>query len=198
MNKALFLDRDGIINVDHGYVYQKENFKFVDGIFELCNKAIQLNYKIVVITNQAGIARGYYSEEDFFKLTAWMKTEFLKHNIKILDVFYCPHHPDKGINEFGIKCDCRKPAPGMILQAQSQYQLNLAESIFIGDKLSDMLAANNAGISQRILVSSQYHQENTGIDSLIKNQFKDITTENNNIELPFITVTVLSDAIELL
>jgi len=201
MDKALFLDRDGIINVDHGYVFQKENFEFVDGIFDLCQKASALGYKIIVITNQAGIARGYYNEADFLTLTAWMKAEFEKQNIHILDVFYCPHHPDKGVNEFGVKCDCRKPAPGMIIQAQQKHRLTLHDSVLIGDKVSDMNAAKNAGISQRILVSSQYHQENigiTGINSSIKNKLKDISTENKKIELQFNTVTLLRDAIELL
>lgn len=194
MNKALFLDRDGIINVDHGYVYQKENFEFVSGIFELCQKAIHLNYKIIVITNQAGIARGYYTEDDFFKLTTWMNDEFLKRNIDILDIFHCPHHPNKGINEFGIKCNCRKPAPGMILQAQIKYQLNLHNSILIGDKISDMIAAKKAGVTKRILVNSQYHQEN----SLGSMKSESITGINNNAQFRFDKVTLLTDAIGLL
>ena len=158
MNKALFLDRDGIINIDHGYVYKKEDFEFIEGIFELCQKAISLHYKIIVITNQAGIARGYYTQNDFLTLTQWMENIFQQHNVEITDVFYCPHHPTNGVNEFKKECNCRKPAPGMILIAQQKHNISLKESIFIGDKESDMIAAKNAGIEKRILVSSQYVQ----------------------------------------
>jgi D-glycero-D-manno-heptose 1,7-bisphosphate phosphatase len=159
MKKVLFLDRDGIINIDHGYVYKKENFEFVDGIFEICRHALRLNYQIIVITNQAGIARGYYNEDDFLTLTTWMKTEFEKQQINILDVFFCPHHPTSGVNAYKKQCNCRKPAPGMILSAQKQYSIDLDKSIFIGDKISDMQAAINAGIKNRILVASQYVDE---------------------------------------
>jgi len=158
MNKALFLDRDGIINIDHGYVYKIADFEFVDGIFELCQKAQQLDYKIIVITNQAGIARGYYNENDFLVLTNWMKTEFKKHDVVITDVFFCPHHPLNGINALKQQCNCRKPAPGMILKAQQLYNIDLQQSVFIGDKDSDMQAAKNAEVKTRILVSSQYNK----------------------------------------
>lgn len=156
MKKALFLDRDGIINVDHGYVFQKENFEFVDGIFELCRLASQRGYIIIVITNQAGIARGYYSEEDFQQLTDWMKHQFKSENVVIEDVFYCPHHPTQGKGDLLKACSCRKPEPGMIISASEKHNVDLTLSIFVGDKVSDMQAAQNAGIEQRILVASQY------------------------------------------
>ncbi|PCI58099.1 MAG: D-glycero-beta-D-manno-heptose-1,7-bisphosphate 7-phosphatase [Gammaproteobacteria bacterium] len=159
MIKALFLDRDGIINIDHGYVYKIADFEFVDGIFELCQKALQFNYQIIVITNQAGIARGYYNENDFLALTHWMKTEFKKHDVVITDVFFCPHHPTSGVNEFKQQCNCRKPAPGMILKAQQLHNIDLQQSIFIGDKGSDMMAAKKAGIEKRIFVTSKYLDE---------------------------------------
>ncbi|WDE07490.1 D-glycero-beta-D-manno-heptose 1,7-bisphosphate 7-phosphatase [Thalassomonas viridans] len=159
MAKALFLDRDGIINIDHGYVHKIENFEFVDGIFELCRLAMTKGYDIFVITNQAGIARGLYAVSDFEKLTSWMLAQFEKQYINIREVFYCPHHPTKGVNEFKMSCQCRKPAPGMILQAQEKYNLDLGASIFIGDKPSDMQAAEAAGINNRILVASRYLEE---------------------------------------
>ena len=157
--KALFLDRDGIINVDHGYVHKIEDFEFVEGIFQLCQLAIVQGYSIFVITNQAGIARGLYTVDDFETLTLWMIEQFAKQHIKIEEVFYCPHHPSKGVNVFKKNCQCRKPAPGMLLQAQRKYNIDLQASIFIGDKISDMQAASTAGIAKRILVASRYQQD---------------------------------------
>lgn len=156
MNRALFLDRDGIINIDHGYVYKKENFDFVEGIFDLCRYATSKGFDIYVITNQSGIARGLYSIEDFEKLTKWMKAEFNKEGVHIADVMCCPHHPTKGDNEYHKECSCRKPHPGMILAVQDKYNVDLKQSIFIGDKISDMQAAESAGIHNRILVNSKY------------------------------------------
>ncbi|MFD2166040.1 D-glycero-beta-D-manno-heptose 1,7-bisphosphate 7-phosphatase [Thalassotalea euphylliae] len=162
MKRALFLDRDGIINVDFGYVHQIKDFEFVDGIFDVCRYALDMGYEIYVITNQAGIARGYYTEDDFLQLTEWMKIEFARRDIQISGVYYCPHHPEKGDNEYVITCDCRKPAPGMILKAAKEHGISLGHSAFIGDKVSDMKAAEAAGIHNKILVASQYQDdENT-------------------------------------
>jgi len=156
MNKALFLDRDGIINIDHGYVYQPENFEFVEGIFELCRDASSKGYSIIVITNQSGIARGKYTEDDFYSLSAWMIQQFKSNDVIITDIYFCPHHPNKGIGNYLKKCHCRKPKPGLILQASNEHDINLKESIFIGDKVSDMQAAEAAGIENRILVAGKY------------------------------------------
>ena len=102
MKKAIFLDRDGIINVDHSYVYKKENFEFCEGIFETLQHFLSLDYQLFIVTNQSGIGRGYYSEDDFEKLTSWMLKEFTCRGIKITKVYYCPHSPSDG-------CTCRKP-----------------------------------------------------------------------------------------
>ncbi|OKY26228.1 MULTISPECIES: D-glycero-beta-D-manno-heptose 1,7-bisphosphate 7-phosphatase [Thalassotalea] len=157
MNKALFLDRDGIINVDHGYVYQQQDFEFTEGIFELCQHASKLGYLLIVITNQSGIARGKYTEADFLTLTQWMKDQFEQRECRITDVMYCPHHPTKGKGEYLKDCQCRKPEPGMILQAAKIHHVDLNKSVFIGDKVSDMQAAESAGVVNRILVASQYN-----------------------------------------
>jgi len=125
MMKALFLDRDGIINVDHGYVHKIKDFEFVEGIFELCQKAQANGYSIFVITNQAGIARGYYQVDDFNILTKWMMDKFRNNGIEIIEVFYCPHHFDNGVNEFKIDCECRKPKPGMLIAARDKYNIDL-------------------------------------------------------------------------
>lgn len=156
MNKTLFLDRDGIINVDHGYVHTKEKFKFVDGIFELCRYAQELGYQIIVITNQAGIARGMYSVEDFLTLSKWMKEQFIKEKVIITDVYFCPHHPKKGFAPYKVECECRKPKPGMIFEAAKKHNIDLKQSVFIGDKVSDIKAAENAGIHNRIMLTGKY------------------------------------------
>ena len=146
MNKALFLDRDGVINVEKDYLYKIEDFEFIDGIFELCRHYKELGYLIFVVTNQSGISRGYYSEEDFNKLSLWMSKEFLKHSIKIEKVYHCPHHPN-----ISGECSCRKPKPGMLLQATNEFDIDLEESLIIGDKERDIEAGLNAGLKKTYL-----------------------------------------------
>lgn len=143
INKALFLDRDGTINIEKHYLYKKEDFVFLPGIFDLIKQFQKKGYLIFIISNQSGIARGFYSEEDYYKLTNWMLNEFELKGIKITKVYHCPHHP----NITG-PCNCRKPKPGMILQAIKEFNINPAASVFIGDKKSDILAGENAGISE--------------------------------------------------
>lgn len=143
--KALFLDRDGIINIDHGYVCKQEGFEFSDGIFELVKHFSDAGYLIFVVTNQSGIGRGYYTEEDFVKLSSWMIRVFQDHGIEISQVYHCPHLPDAG-------CRCRKPAPGMIEDAAKAYDIDLSASWMIGDKQSDIDLAHNAGIGRSIAI----------------------------------------------
>jgi D-glycero-D-manno-heptose 1,7-bisphosphate phosphatase len=141
MNKALFIDRDGVINVDKVHVYRKEDFEFTYGIFDLCRKYSDKGYIILVITNQAGIAKGLYSEEDFKKLTLWMTEQFSDRDIIISKVYHCPHHPD-----IDGPCQCRKPAPGMILQGVKDFNLDISKCVLIGDMDSDLEAGRRAGI----------------------------------------------------
>lgn len=143
---ALFLDRDGVINVDYAYVYRKEDFHFIDGIFELVVTANELGFVVVVITNQAGIGRGYYSESDFKELTVWMCSQFSGHGAKIDEVYYCPYHPEHGVGKYLRNSSYRKPAPGMLLQAEKELGLDLAKSIVVGDKLTDIQAGQKAGV----------------------------------------------------
>lgn len=152
--KAVFLDRDGVINIDHGYLYQPELFDFIDGVFDACRHFQNLGYTLVVVTNQSGIARGYYNEEQFAVLTSWMRQQFALEGIKITGVYYCPHHVEKGQPPYNIDCDCRKPKPGMLNQAIRDYNLDPAQSIMLGDKKSDMQAAAAAGIKRKVLVLS--------------------------------------------
>ena len=141
MNKALFIDRDGVINVDKGHVYLSEDFEFSEGIFNLGRKYLDDGYIILVITNQAGIAKGIYTEADFIKLTAWMVEQFQFNGITISKVYHCPHHPD-----ITGPCQCRKPDPGMILNAVKDFNLDISECVLIGDKESDLEAGRRAGI----------------------------------------------------
>ncbi len=147
MQKCLFLDRDGIINKDIGYAYKPADFEFMPGIFELCHEFQKRGYLIVVITNQSGIARGFYSEADFQTLNDWLVNEFKKQDINITDILHCPHHPD-----ITGPCDCRKPEPGMLLTAIKKYRIDPQFSIMVGDKESDMVAANKADIPTRVLL----------------------------------------------
>lgn len=157
LRRALFLDRDGVINVDHGYVCTPERTEFVDGIFDLCRLAMRRGYLVVVITNQAGIARGYYSEQEFRDYMDWMRGVFAEHHAQLDAVYYCPHHPVEGVGEYRRKCACRKPEPGMILAAQRDLRLDLSRSIFVGDSPSDGQAGKTAGVGTCIMLHPLSH-----------------------------------------
>ena len=167
--RALFLDRDGVINIDYGYVYDKQNFVFVDGIFDLCRTGISNDYKIIIITNQSGIARGYFSEEDFLKLNSWMLKIFKEKGIKISQTYYCPFHPVHGLGRYKRDDHCRKPSPGMILKAEEEHKLNLKESVLIGDKATDVQAGKRAGVKYNLLFTQDdpfVHKDTLIIKSL--------------------------------
>ena len=141
MRRALFLDRDGVINKEINYLWRVEDFVFIEGIFEICEFYQKQGFVLIVITNQAGIAKGFYSEEDYQKLTEWMIAELHKKGVIISKVYHCPHFP-----EITGECLCRKPNPGMIFAAEKEFGLDLQNSILIGDKQSDFDAATNSGI----------------------------------------------------
>ena len=157
-HRALFLDRDGVINVDHGYVHHPDEFDFMDGIFELCREAIELNYLIIVITNQAGIGRGYYTEQQFHDLTSWMSQEFTAQGIRIHQVYFCPYHAQHGIGEYKKESLFRKPGPKMILKAANEHHINLAESILVGDKVTDIQAGITAGVGCNLLFTTSVRE----------------------------------------
>lgn len=149
--RALFLDRDGVINVDHDYVCRREQFEFIDGIFELCRSAAELGYLIIVVTNQAGIGRGYYSEQEFLDLTEWMCGVLWDRGAPIGKVYFCPFHPEHGIGRYKADSVDRKPGPGMILQAAQEFDIDLKTSVLVGDKETDIQAGVAAGIGCNLL-----------------------------------------------
>ncbi|AWL12071.1 D-glycero-beta-D-manno-heptose 1,7-bisphosphate 7-phosphatase [Saliniradius amylolyticus] len=165
--KALLLDRDGIINVDHGYVSRSEDFEFVPGIFDLCRAYAKRGFLVVVVTNQSGIGRGYYDEAAFWQLTDWMKAQFREQGVEIAGVYFCPHHPQKAQGAYLQHCECRKPAPGMLLQAARELNLELRQSVMVGDKPSDMEAAAKAGVGTGYLVGADELPTMHPADSLV-------------------------------
>ena len=154
LNKAVFLDRDGVINEEVNYLHKSEDFKFLPNVFSTLQEYLAKGYLIIIITNQAGIGRGYYTEHDFDILTQWMLQQFAEHNISISGVYYCPHHPSAGLGKYKQNCACRKPQPGMIKQAVKEHNIDVSQSILFGDKISDIEAGKNAGIKTNILVET--------------------------------------------
>ena len=147
VKKALFLDRDGVINKDKGYVSKAEDFEFIDGVIQTLQEFSNRGYLLIIITNQSGIGRGYYSVEDFKKLNQYMLDELQKHLVHVDGVYFCPHDPI-------LECDCRKPKPKMVLDAVREFGIELENSIFVGDKSSDMKCALNAGVGKMFFVGS--------------------------------------------
>ena len=146
-NKAIFLDRDGVINVDKQYVSKIEDFEFTEGIFDLLRYFQELGYLLIVITNQSGIGRGYYTLEDFQTLTEWKLSRLSDEGIMIHEVYYCPHSPES-------QCSCRKPSPEMLLRAKEKYDIDMKSSWMIGDKQSDIEAGKKAGVGKTVFVAS--------------------------------------------
>lgn len=153
MQKALFLDRDGIINEDCNYPHKPEQIVFTDKIFDLCRTAVKKGYILIVVTNQAGVAKGYFSEDDVNNLHHWMMERFNDQGIKISAFYFCPYHPKAVIDKYRKNSDCRKPAPGMILKAAKDFNIDLSKSIMVGDKMSDRIDIDGL---RSIIVKSHY------------------------------------------
>ena len=162
---ALFLDRDGVLNKDFGYVHRPENFILYDDVLPFLKFVSNKEFNIIVVTNQSGIGRGKYSEKQFWKLTDWMCENFSKQGVNIDSVYFSPYHPSKGKGEFKLHEDTRKPGSGMINHARENLSIDTQKSIIIGDRMSDMLAGLAAGIPKRILLDRKQTLEPSSINS---------------------------------
>lgn len=170
MQKAIFLDRDGVINIDKDYIYEIEKFEFIDGVFESLVYLQNIGYKLFIVTNQSGIGRGYYTLENFNILTSWMLEKLKEKNIIIDEVQLCPHSPESN-------CTCRKPAIGMIESILKNNKVDLSNSWLIGDKSSDIKCAINANIKNTIQVQSgKSFDKNESLATYICKSIKDIPT----------------------
>ena len=149
---AVFLDSDGTINVDTGYVHKVDDFQFIENAIEAMQSIKQMGYALIIVTNQAGIARGMYTEDQFMHLTEWMDWSLADRGVDLDGIYYCPHHPEGTVEEFRQVCNCRKPAPGMLLDAQKYLKIDMGNSYMVGDKLDDMLAGRAAEVGTTVLV----------------------------------------------
>jgi D-glycero-D-manno-heptose 1,7-bisphosphate phosphatase len=154
MRRAVFLDRDGTINVEMDYLYQEEDFEFISGAPQAIRQLNDAGFFVVVVTNQSGVARGFYTEEDVELLHRHIAAELGKIGARVDAWMYCPHHPD-GRGSYSLPCSCRKPLPGMLKEAARRYDLDLGRSIMIGDKAADIGAGTAAGC-RTILVRTGY------------------------------------------
>jgi D-glycero-D-manno-heptose 1,7-bisphosphate phosphatase len=161
--KALFIDRDGIINQDTGYPHKSEDIRFNEAIFPLCRHAAAQGYLLIVITNQAGVAKGKFNERDVQALHEWMANEFRKKGITIAGFYYCPHHPQAEVPQYRRVCDCRKPRPGMVLKAAEDHNIDIGTSLVIGDKPSDRIALEGL---RSIIVKSRYTDKHFDVEEI--------------------------------
>lgn len=173
---AVFIDRDGVINHDRGYISKVDDFEFIDGVFEACHALKEKGYLLVLVTNQSGIARGLYTEKEFITLTEWMDWSFADKGIEFDGIYYCPHHSDFGDETYKQDCDCRKPKPGMFISAQEELEIDMASSVMIGDKADDMRAAIAAGVKTNILVRSgkSVTQEGEALATVVLDSIADV------------------------
>ncbi|MDG2460407.1 MAG: HAD family hydrolase [Luminiphilus sp.] len=156
MMRAAFLDRDGVINVDHGYVSQWRDFEFLPDVPSALRRLQDAGYLLVVVSNQSGIGRGFYTEADLHHLNTEIAHYLRKTvGVSIAAFYHCPHHPTEAAGRFLKRCDCRKPAPGMIHSAARAHNIDLAQSILVGDNPSDIEAGRAAGVPRLFRVGSE-------------------------------------------
>lgn len=157
LRPAVFFDRDGVLNVDHGYVYRSEEFEWMSGAMDAVKYFNNQGYLVFVITNQSGIARGYYTEQDVHRLNEFMNRQLAAKGAHVDAFYYCPHHKEGIIPQYSRECNCRKPQPGMLLKAMQEWPVDKEQSLMIGDKPSDVKAAQAAGISGYLYAGSNLY-----------------------------------------
>ena len=158
--KAAFIDRDGVINEERNYVHRIEDFVLLPGVAQGLALLRDAGFRLIVVTNQAGIARGYYDQSAMDRLHAHLREQLALQGVALDAIYFCPHHPSGSVKELAFECDCRKPAPGMLLQAAKDFDLDLSASVLIGDKLSDVQAGKRAGVGRSVIVESGHEVEN--------------------------------------
>ncbi|AGC03571.1 D,D-heptose 1,7-bisphosphate phosphatase [Candidatus Blochmanniella chromaiodes str. 640] len=155
MNNAIFMDRDGTINIDKNYVHNIDNFFFIDNVIDAMVTLKEMNFFLIIVTNQSGIARGLFTQNDFLLLTKWMIAYLgMYYHVYIDAIYFCPHHTQGIMRKFQRACLCRKPNPGMLLDAKKRFNINMITSYMVGDTENDMLAGQLAGIGTKVLVCS--------------------------------------------
>ena len=152
LRPAAFIDRDGVLNVDHGYVFRVQDFEWLPGAIDALGQLQRAGYALVVITNQSGVARGLYTLDDVDLLHAHLRADLQAHGVQVAGIYACPHHPDGVVPEYSLNCVCRKPMPGMIEQAAHDHGLDLTASWLFGDKASDIEAGRRAGVGRCWLI----------------------------------------------
>ena len=170
--KVAFLDRDGVINTEVNYLHRIRDFEYTYKCKDALLKLIKKGYKLIIVTNQAGIAKGIFTEEEYCELTDFYMQDLFKDNIPIHDVFYCPHHIDGVLKFFSKECDCRKPKPGMFIDAIKKHNIDIDSSIMVGDKISDIDAASSAGIRNLFLVESGHPIDRDNRATVCKNLYE--------------------------
>jgi len=179
-SRALFLDRDGVINFEKDYLYKIDDVEFIPEIFDLVGNAKSMGYKVIVITNQSGIARGLYSESQFHCLMDWMRSIFIEKDCGLDAIYYCPFHPVHGIGRYRKESIDRKPNPGMILSARDDHSLDLEKSILVGDRYSDVEAGLKAGVGTNFLYSRKPEEVNKQSDFFVVGSLGEIVPHLKN------------------
>ncbi len=186
MEKYIFLDRDGTINVEKHYLHKIEDFEYENGVLEALEGLQKLGYKFIIVTNQAGIAKGYYTERDYLILEEFIEKDLLKKGIIIQKTYHCPHHP-QGKIPYNVNCECRKPKTGMFIKAIEEFNIDIENSYMVGDRFTDLKPADELGIYP-VLIKTGYGTE----------QLNSLVESNENIEEKFKRVMVVENLIDLL
>jgi D-glycero-D-manno-heptose 1,7-bisphosphate phosphatase len=174
LRPAVFLDRDGTVNVEKDYLYRVEDFAFIPGAPEAIRRLNQAGFLVIVVTNQSGVARGFYSLDDVAALHRYIQGELAKAGARIDGFYRCPHHPTQGVGEFRRDCDCRKGRPGMLLQAAAEHRIDLSRSFMIGDKAADIEAGERAGCVPLLVLTGYGAEEAKKLPESRARRFSDL------------------------